>query len=41
MQASARLLYGRDADKPAALRRGAAAARRAWARKSLRDVFKR
>lgn len=40
MAASAKLLYGRDADKPGALRRGA------WpllkvGRKTLRDVFKR
>ena len=40
MQASARLLYGRDADKPGALRRGALPLARVG-RKTLRDVFKR
>jgi len=40
MQASARLLYGRDADKPAALRRGLFPLVRVG-QKTLRDVFKR
>ena len=40
MQASARLLYGRDADKPGALRRGVLPLARVG-RKTLRDVFKR
>ena len=40
MSASARLLYGRDADKPAALRRGLFPLLKVG-RKSLRDVFKR
>ena len=40
MQASARLLYGRDADKAGALRRGALPLARVG-RKTLRDVFKR
>jgi len=40
MQASARLLYGRDADKPAALRRGALPLARVG-HKTLRDIFKR
>ena len=40
MQASARLLYGRDADKPGALRRGVLPLARVGG-KTLRDVFKR
>jgi acyl-CoA reductase-like NAD-dependent aldehyde dehydrogenase len=40
MSASARLLYGRDADKPAALRRGLFPLLKVG-RRSLRDVFKR
>jgi succinate-semialdehyde dehydrogenase/glutarate-semialdehyde dehydrogenase len=40
MQASARLLYGRDADKPGALRRGVLPLARVG-RRTLRDVFKR
>jgi succinate-semialdehyde dehydrogenase/glutarate-semialdehyde dehydrogenase len=40
MQASARLLYGRDADKPAALRRGLLPLARVG-RKTVRDVFRR
>jgi acyl-CoA reductase-like NAD-dependent aldehyde dehydrogenase len=40
MRASARLLYGRDADKPAALRRGLLPLVRVGG-KTLRDVFKR
>jgi hypothetical protein len=40
MGASARLLYGRDADKPAALRRGIFPLMKVG-RKTLRDVFKR
>src|SRR5215204_1471686 len=40
MQASARLLYGRDADKPGALRRGLFPLVRVGG-KTLRDVFKR
>ncbi len=40
MQASAKLLYGRDADKPGALRRGLGPLARVGG-KSLRDVFKR
>jgi acyl-CoA reductase-like NAD-dependent aldehyde dehydrogenase len=40
MRASAQLLYGRDADKPGALRRGALPIARLGA-KTLRDVFKR
>ena len=40
MSASARLLYGRDADKPAALRRGLFPLMKVG-RKTLRDVFKR
>ncbi len=40
MQESARLLYGRDADKPAALRRGLLPLVRVG-RKTLRDVFRR
>src|SRR5688500_2909857 len=40
MQASARLLYGRDADKAGALRRGILPLARVG-RKTLRDVFKR
>ena len=40
MQASARLLYGRDADKPGALRRGLVPLARVGG-KTLRDVFKR
>src|SRR5215212_342348 len=40
MQASARLLYGRDADKPGALRRGLFPLARVGG-KTLRDVFKR
>ena len=39
MGASARLLYGRDADKPAALRRGIFPLLKVG-RKTLRDVFK-
>jgi acyl-CoA reductase-like NAD-dependent aldehyde dehydrogenase len=40
LQSAAKLLYGRDADKPGALRRGLVPlARVAW--KSLRDVFRR
>ena len=39
-RASAKLLYGRDADKPEALRRGALPLLRVG-RKSLRDVFRR
>jgi acyl-CoA reductase-like NAD-dependent aldehyde dehydrogenase len=40
MQASAKLLYGRDADKPAALRRGLRPLAQVG-RKSVRDVFRR
>jgi succinate-semialdehyde dehydrogenase/glutarate-semialdehyde dehydrogenase len=40
MSASARLLYGRDSDKPAALRRGIFPLVKVG-RKTLRDVFKR
>jgi acyl-CoA reductase-like NAD-dependent aldehyde dehydrogenase len=40
MQASAKLLYGRDADKPAALRRGLGPLARLGGR-TLRDVFRR
>jgi acyl-CoA reductase-like NAD-dependent aldehyde dehydrogenase len=40
LHSAAQLLYGRDADKAAALRRGARPLARV-ARKSLRDVFKR
>jgi succinate-semialdehyde dehydrogenase / glutarate-semialdehyde dehydrogenase len=40
LHSAAQLLYGRDADKAAALRRGARPLAR-LARKSLRDVFKR
>jgi len=40
MQASAKLLYGRDADKPSALRRGLLPLARVGG-KSLRDVFRR
>src|SRR3954454_5505093 len=40
MSASARLLYGRDADKPAALRKGLFPLLKVG-RRSLRDVFKR
>src|ERR671924_684776 len=40
MRASAKLLYGRDADKPGALRSGAVPLLRVGG-KSLRDVFKR
>jgi acyl-CoA reductase-like NAD-dependent aldehyde dehydrogenase len=40
MQASARLLYGRDADKPGALRRGLFPLARVGG-KTFRDVFKR
>ena len=40
LHAAAQLLYGRDADKAAALRRGAGPMLR-LARKSLRDVLKR
>jgi hypothetical protein len=40
MQASARLLYGRDADKPGALRSGLLPLARVGG-KTLRDVFKR
>ncbi|HEX2414134.1 MAG TPA: aldehyde dehydrogenase family protein [Thermoleophilaceae bacterium] len=40
MQASAKLLYGRDADKPAALRKGLLPLARVG-RKSVRDVFRR
>ena len=40
MQASAKLLYGRDADKPGALRRGLGPLARVGG-KTLRDVFRR
>jgi hypothetical protein len=40
MRASAKLLYGRDADKPRALREGAVPLLR-LGRKSLRDVLRR
>jgi acyl-CoA reductase-like NAD-dependent aldehyde dehydrogenase len=40
MQASAKLLYGRDADKPGALRRGLGPVARVSGR-TLRDVFRR
>jgi succinate-semialdehyde dehydrogenase/glutarate-semialdehyde dehydrogenase len=40
LDASARLLYGRDSDKPSALRRGLLPLARVG-RKTLRDVFKR
>ena len=40
MDASAKLLYGRDDDKAAALRKGLVPLAR-LARKALRDVFKR
>ena len=40
MDASAKLLYGRDDDKAAALRKGLVPLAKV-ARKSLRDVFKR
>jgi acyl-CoA reductase-like NAD-dependent aldehyde dehydrogenase len=40
MRASAKLLYGRDTDKPGALRQGAVPLLRVG-RKSLRDVFRR
>jgi len=40
LEASAKLLYGRDADKPGALRRGALPFARIG-RKTLRDVFRR
>jgi acyl-CoA reductase-like NAD-dependent aldehyde dehydrogenase len=40
MQASAKLLYGRDADKPAALRRGLGPLARLGGR-TMRDVFRR
>jgi hypothetical protein len=40
LHASAQLLYGRDADKPRALRRGLVPMLR-LVRKSLRDVLRR
>ena len=40
MRASAKLLYGRDADKPGALRRGLVPLARLGGR-TLRDVLKR